>query len=147
MLSVKSSFLALLGLASVGQAVPARAQEQNITYVNGVPAIIEESFFDYTITRRRASQDEWLVTIASGKAKATDADFDIPAGDLEQALRSFVYKAGGKVTFTAKDHRLPGSPGVKGRLPASEALDRLLSGTGQSARVTPEGFWLYPARN
>jgi hypothetical protein len=139
-MSRKMWLIALVGVC--GALHPAGAQERNVTYVNGVPAVIEESYPDYTITRRRASQDEWLVTIATGKSKATEADFDIPAGELEKALRSFVYKVGGKVTFTATDGWRPESPGVKGRLSAREALDRLLSGTGQSAQETPEGFLL-----
>jgi hypothetical protein len=147
MVKPKLLLAATLGVACALQVEPAAAQERNVTYVNGVEAVVEESFPDYTITRRRANQDEWLVTIATAKPKAAEADFDIPSGDLEKVLRSFVYKAGGKVTFTASGSWRPESPGVKGRLPAREALDRLLSGTGQSARDTPEGYWLSPAGN
>jgi hypothetical protein len=74
--------------------------------------------------------------------KASEADYRISATPLGPALASFLCATGGEVTLpdAALTRR---SPGVEGRLPSRQALERLLSGTGLSiAKESEEGFVL-----
>lgn len=66
-------------------------------------------------------------------------NFDIPAGALAPALTRFVEVSGLRLLAPAELLRGRSTRGVQGRLPASQALDRLLAGTGLVQRVTVGG--------
>lgn len=65
--------------------------------------------------------------------------FDIPAGPLDTALRSFEQAAGWRVTVANEGIRSLQSPGVAGTLPIEQALEKLLAGTGVIYRKTAAG--------
>lgn len=67
---------------------------------------------------------------------AAEQSFDIPAQDLTPALIAFTEVTGIQLFFDSSLARGRQSPGVTGRLPAEEALRRLLSGTGMTYRFT-----------
>jgi hypothetical protein len=69
--------------------------------------------------------------------------FDVPApAPLGPALGFFLCASGGEVTFPSEAFRRP-TAGVQGSMPARQALERLLDGTGLSiAKETPKGFIL-----
>lgn len=85
--------------------------------------------------------------IAAGTALADDAtyDFDLPAETLAASLETLARQTGLQVLF---DQRLlddKRSGGLKGRMSALEALNKLLAGTGLGVVATAEGtFALRP---
>ena len=63
-------------------------------------------------------------------------DFNIPAQDLNGALLAFADRAGIQLFYDAARVQGLRSPGVKGRLAARDALDRILAGTGLTFHFT-----------
>ncbi len=79
----------------------------------------------------------FLTTSACALALATSANagsFDIPAGDLKTALDIYARQSGAELAISGEAVRGARTKGVKGNLPADEALTRILSGTGFKAR-------------
>ena len=79
-----------------------------------------------------------VLCLAPTPAAAQDVAFDIPAGRLSDALVSLGQQAG--ITIGASDPNLATlrSRQLRGRMTVSEALSRLLAGTGyQFAYVAP----------
>src|SRR3984957_4409127 len=60
-------------------------------------------------------------------------DVDVPAGDLKGALDLFIRQTGSQLIYRVDDVRGKESHGAHGKLSATEALDRLLEGTGFKA--------------
>ena len=84
------------------------------------------------------------ISTLSNPARATvsEAEFNIPPDRIGFALGNFVCQSGGAVTVPDAAARRP-SPGVKGRLTARQALERVLVGTGLSiVQESPNGFAL-----
>lgn len=69
---------------------------------------------------------------AWGQAAPSTAarSFDIPRQPLAAALRRFADQSGMQLAYASADLQGLTSPGVRGSLPATEALSRLLAGTG-----------------
>ncbi|SFD56152.1 iron complex outermembrane recepter protein [Pseudomonas citronellolis] len=68
--------------------------------------------------------------------------YDIPAGSLDSAITRFAHESGVNIAFAA--HQLDGlaSPGLHGRFDATQALARLLAGSGLVAQAQPGGGFL-----
>lgn len=82
---------------------------------------------------------------ASGEAIAR-AGFDIPAGPLDQALLRFASASGIQLLYDSSLTRGRQSPGVTGAIPARQALQRLLAGSGVEAQFTsPQTVLLRPS--
>lgn len=85
----------------------------------------------------------------SGAVARTDArDYDIAAGPLDRALNAFAARAG--IVLAADGSLTVGksSPGVQGRYTVTQALERLLAGSGLSYRSTgADTVTLEPAVN
>ncbi|MFS2047287.1 STN domain-containing protein, partial [Stenotrophomonas geniculata] len=60
--------------------------------------------------------------------------FDIPAQPLDEALRSYMRQSGVQVVYPATLAQGVTSRAVKGSLPANEALQQLLQGSGLAVR-------------
>ncbi|MGB3865623.1 MAG: TonB-dependent siderophore receptor [Xanthobacteraceae bacterium] len=69
-------------------------------------------------------------------AQTAQAAFDIPPGSLSGALATFGQQAGLQITYLPEIATGRRSPGVSGRLAASDALGRLLQGSGLTWRFT-----------
>ena len=78
-------------------------------------------------------------TIALFSATAIAQNFDIPSGNLEAALDAYSAQSG--VALMVPNGAVQGIPfrGLKGDLPPSEALSRILKGTGFSASRDTSG--------
>jgi outer membrane receptor protein involved in Fe transport len=61
---------------------------------------------------------------------ASAHDFDIPSGNLKAALDAYVKQSGVTLMYSLDAVKNARTTGVKGDLPASDALSRILSGTG-----------------
>lgn len=72
---------------------------------------------------------------------AAAESFNIPGGDLESALNTYVTQTG--VHLIVSEDAIKGvhSRGVKGDLPAEQALSRILAGSGFTVRNSP-ACWL-----
>ncbi len=66
-------------------------------------------------------------------------DFNIPAGDLGKALNAYAVQSGVMLIVSSDQIRNAHTLGLKGVLPAEEALSRLLKGTGFVTRHAPSG--------
>jgi TonB-dependent receptor len=75
----------------------------------------------------------------AGNAKEANRQFDIPAGPATTTINAFARQAG--INILASEDILAGicTNLVQGSLTSSEALQRLLSGTGLHAKVTDSG--------
>jgi len=67
-------------------------------------------------------------------APATAENFNIPSGDLENALNIYVTQTGVHLIVSEDAIRGVRSRGVKGDLPADQALSRILAGSGFTIR-------------
>ncbi|HVT25723.1 MAG TPA: TonB-dependent receptor [Rhizomicrobium sp.] len=63
-------------------------------------------------------------------AAASAHDFDIPSGNLKAALDAYVKQSGVTLMYSLDAVKNARTTGVKGDLPASDALTRILNGTG-----------------
>jgi len=72
-------------------------------------------------------------------AQAQELRFQIPAGDLGQALDAYIHQSGRQLIYRVDDVRGISSPGVQGAMSADAALTALLSGTGFSSRSDSSG--------
>jgi catecholate siderophore receptor len=78
---------------------------------------------------------------AVARAQQAPVRFDIPAGQLSQALAAFEAASGLHVTLVDQiDASALQSPGVTGSLTPLDALRRLTAGTGLTVFATPKGF-------
>ncbi|WP_034156747.1 TonB-dependent receptor domain-containing protein [Sphingomonas sp. ERG5] len=73
------------------------------------------------------------VLVATSPAYGQTRQFDIPAGGLKAALKTYIRQSGVQLIYRADDVRDKSTRGVKGVLPATNALDQLLAGTGLAA--------------
>lgn len=71
-----------------------------------------------------------------GIAQLQQRSFDIPAQPLAGALAAFGQQSGMQVSISAGLAQGVSSPGASGALTPTQALDRLLSGTGMTYRIT-----------
>ncbi|HEY5236880.1 MAG TPA: TonB-dependent receptor, partial [Rhizomicrobium sp.] len=69
-----------------------------------------------------------LVTAASGR------NFDVPSGDLEQALKSYIAQTGVQLVFSASAVKGVRTNGAKSDVADETALSHILAGTGFVAR-------------
>ena len=75
-----------------------------------------------------------MCTLGSTYSHAAELyDVDVPAGDLKGALDLFIRQTGSQLIYRVDDVRGKESHGAHGKLSATEALDRLLEGTGFKA--------------
>ncbi|HEV2561062.1 MAG TPA: TonB-dependent receptor [Rhizomicrobium sp.] len=77
--------------------------------------------------------------IIAGGASAYARSFDIPRGDLEQALDTYTAQTGLDIVVSTAQIRGIHSGGAKGDLTDNAALARILSGTGFGMRQHPGG--------
>ena len=75
---------------------------------------------------------------AEAQAQA-EREYSIASQSLDDALRAFSLQSGIDVVFNAQLTRGRTAPSVSGRLPAEEALRRLLAGSGLTFRRTANG--------
>ena len=76
---------------------------------------------------------------------APPPSFDIPAGDLADALVLFARQSGRQILFAPSQVRGLRSPAVHKRTDPDRAIARLLAGTGFHARPAPGGAYLLEA--
>jgi len=84
----------------------------------------------------------WLLGTACGAGLATTAlatNFNVPGGSLEAALNAYSTQSGVQLMIPADAIGGIHSRGVRGDLPAVDALSRILSGTGFTARRDSSG--------
>ena len=71
-----------------------------------------------------------IALAAPASAQAPEVrTFDIPGGELRQALDAYVRQSGAQLIYRVEDVRGTKTRGVAGALPADEALQRVLAGT------------------
>ncbi len=78
-----------------------------------------------------------LALLSSHAAFATD--FNVPSGDLRAALDSYKAQSGVSLFVLTDSVKGVHTAGVKGELPADEALSRILRGTGFVVHRDPSG--------
>jgi len=85
----------------------------------------------------------WLAATVSCAAllagTAQAEEFNVPAGDLKVALDTYARQSGVALLFSTQTIRGVQTKGVKGNLPAGDALERILSGTGLTAYRDSDG--------
>ena len=79
------------------------------------------------------------LTAALLSTAAFATDFDVPSGSLEAALDVYSRQSGIQLMVPSDQVRSVHTSGVKGDLPAADALSRILSGTGFAARRDSSG--------
>lgn len=79
-----------------------------------------------------------MLLSASVLAQAGPVDLDIPAQPLDQALNALARQSGAQIVFVSDVAAGKTAPALKGRLTVTEALARLLDGTGLSAQADDE---------
>jgi outer membrane receptor protein involved in Fe transport len=75
----------------------------------------------------------------SGSFAALAANFDVPGGDLDSALQAYIAQSGVQLMVPNADVRGIHTAGAKGNLSDSEALGRILKGTGFVAKSDSSG--------
>lgn len=78
----------------------------------------------------------WVATPAHAQNANQPQTFNIPAQSLASALRQFAADSGLQIAFTTDDVGILQTKGVRGTMPARQALTQLLAGTGVSFRFT-----------
>lgn len=81
----------------------------------------------------------WLSAGLPALAQSEVKTFDIAAGPLSEALNAFGIQAGIGVGYDASVVAGRTTPGLRGSFPVTEALDRLLAGTGLIPRFSGAG--------
>ena len=81
---------------------------------------------------------------AALSATAQAGDFNVPAGDLKNALDTYVKQAGISLMYSGPAVKGIQSRGVKGALSTDDALSRILRGTGFVAREEQGGVVIIP---
>ena len=79
-----------------------------------------------------------LFIVATARAACADP-LDVPRGDLIAALKALQQRTQIQIIYRAADLERLQTRGVKGDLPASVALERLIEGTGLVMRRDPSG--------
>jgi outer membrane receptor protein involved in Fe transport len=80
-------------------------------------------------------------------AAAQPSDFNIPAGSLRSGLENFRRQSNRQLIYRSDDIEGLSNPGVRGQMPAEDALDALLGGTGLGWSADPSGsFAIVPIR-
>jgi len=91
-----------------------------------------------------------LATVAAVQpvyAQDQTYSFDIPAQDLDSALKEFARVSGQQVVFNSRDARGKTAPALKGSYSVREALDVLLRGSGLIVERGQSGlFLIHPPR-
>src|SRR5687767_15396770 len=72
-------------------------------------------------------------------AYAQTLDFQVPGGDLKDALAAYVRQAGVQLVYREDDVRGLTTAGVRGTLSIEEALSRLLAGTSLTVQRDASG--------
>jgi outer membrane receptor protein involved in Fe transport len=80
-----------------------------------------------------------LLTICTSAIAAPPRSFDIPRGDLSDALATFAQQSGRQLLFAPTEVQGKRATPVHGRLDPDRALGKLLAGTGFRARAAPGG--------
>ena len=80
--------------------------------------------------RRNGLKSLIMASAVSFPAMALASSFDIPAGDMDHALRTYMEQSGLQVFVRDDAVRGVSTKGVKGDLSPGDALSRLLSGSG-----------------
>jgi iron complex outermembrane receptor protein len=80
------------------------------------------------------------LALTSAAYAADGKDFNVPAGELSQALDLYIRQSGEQLIYRVADVRGMKSPGVSGALSSEEALARLLEGTSLTIRRDPSGL-------
>ena len=75
--------------------------------------------------------------LLAGTAQAEE--FNVPAGYLKVALDTYARQSGVALLFSTQTIRGVRTGGVKGNLPANDALVKILAGTGLTAYHDPDG--------
>lgn len=78
-------------------------------------------------------------------AQGAPQPVDVPAGDLATAIETLRKQTGSQILFRADQLKGLRTQGVRGTLPAEEALERLLEGSGFRTQRDPSGAILITA--
>jgi outer membrane receptor protein involved in Fe transport len=82
-----------------------------------------------------------LAAVPAVHAQATYS-FDLPAQELGKSLRAIARKTGSNIVFEPNAMRGRRAAALRGSFSAGQAVERLLTGTGLSARRTGGGSWV-----
>lgn len=81
---------------------------------------------------------------AETASQSESRQYNIAAGNLDQALNRFASAAGILLSVDAQMTAGKRSPGLQGRYPVAEGLQRLLAGSGLQAQQAGGGWLLVP---
>ncbi|MDQ1153419.1 TonB-dependent receptor [Brevundimonas sp. SORGH_AS_0993] len=84
-------------------------------------------------------------TLAAAPAWAQTKSFDVPAQPAASGVAALARQADVQILISATDARGRSVNAVRGAYPVSEAIERLLAGTGLSARLTGPQTWVVTA--
>ncbi|WP_099792508.1 STN domain-containing protein [Variovorax sp. 54] len=87
--------------------------------------------------------------LATGLAFAHAREFDVKGGELRPALDAYIAQSGVQLIYKMEDVKDLSTRGIKGKIAADAALDRLLDGTRLRVRRGQDGAMVLiaPARS
>lgn len=77
--------------------------------------------------------------LATGLAFAHAREFDVKSGELRPALDAYIAQSGVQLIYKMEDVKDLSTRGIKGKIAADAALDRLLDGTRLRVRRGQDG--------
>lgn len=77
--------------------------------------------------------------LAAGSAFAHATEFDVKGGELRPALDAYIAQSGVQLIYKVEDVKDLSTRGLKGKIAADAALDRLLEGTRLRVRRGQDG--------
>ncbi|MDT9597364.1 TonB-dependent receptor [Sphingosinicella rhizophila] len=84
----------------------------------------------------------WTLAAAPAAYAQATYSFNLPAQELGKSLRAVARKTGSNIVFEPVATRGRKAPALKGGYSAAQAVERLLTGSGLSARQTSGGSWI-----
>jgi len=91
------------------------------------------------LNRRRLALVAAAGLLAAGPAFAHAMEFDVKGGELRPALDAYIAQSGVQLIYKVEDVKDLSTRGLKGKIAADAALDRLLDGTRLRVRRGQDG--------
>ncbi|MCY1512363.1 hypothetical protein D9M68_468200 [compost metagenome] len=97
------------------------------------------TFLALFLTRPRLALVAAAGLLATGLAVAHAREFDVKGGELRPALDAYIAQSGVQLIYKMEDVKDLSTRGIKGKIAADAALDRLLDGTRLRVRRGQDG--------
>ncbi|GER18000.1 hypothetical protein D3C87_638850 [compost metagenome] len=107
------------------------------------------TFLALLLTRPRLALVAAAGLLATGLAVAHAREFDVKGGELRPALDAYIAQSGVQLIYKMEDVKDLSTRGIRGKVAADAALERLLDGTRLRVRRGQDGAMVLiaPARS